>query len=240
MVNILRTPQVRVAQKGIPTGQVYIQNEDRLSQVGTGVLEKMLYDRDWEGLPSHAHKAKKTREKAERILAKIRKGEYVEGEGDNSFNDVADEEADQALAATGTSTGIGAQLQAQAPGVPVDEEEADALREAEIQRILALADLIEDGGEASEDAIASAAKAMTTSIGTGADAGGEPAKCPIDHGGAAPPSPVSVPVPVTGTGTGTDSVSELQRLVESEVSSHSVEDMLRLAEEVDKWMDQQQ
>ena len=244
MVNILRTPQVRVAQKGIPTGQVYIQNEDRLSQVGTGVLEKMLYDRDWEGLPSHAHKAKKTREKAERILAKIRKGEYVEGEEDNSFNDMADEGADQALAATGTSTGTGAQLQAQAPAVPVDEEEADALREAEIQRILALADLIEDGGEASEDAIASAAKAMTTSIGTSADTGGEPAKCPFDHGGAAPPSPASVPVPVTGTGTGTgtgtDSASELQRLVESEVSSHSVEDMLRLAEEVDKWMDQQQ
>ena len=65
MVNILRTPQVRVAQKGIPTGQVQIQNEQRLNEVGAGRLEEMLFNRDWKGLPSHAHKAKKTREKAE-------------------------------------------------------------------------------------------------------------------------------------------------------------------------------
>ena len=39
MINILRTPQVRAAQKGIPTGQVYQQNEERLSEVGTEVLE---------------------------------------------------------------------------------------------------------------------------------------------------------------------------------------------------------
>jgi Protein of unknown function (DUF1415) len=39
MINILRTPQVRAAQKGIPTGQVYKQNEERLSAVGTSTLE---------------------------------------------------------------------------------------------------------------------------------------------------------------------------------------------------------
>ena len=61
MINILRTPQVcpvpispplpalfspqvltlqvRAAQKGIPTGQVYQQNEERLSEIGTETLE---------------------------------------------------------------------------------------------------------------------------------------------------------------------------------------------------------
>jgi len=49
MVNILRTSQVRAAQKGIPTGQVYQQNEERLSKVGTKVLEDMLFSRNWQG-----------------------------------------------------------------------------------------------------------------------------------------------------------------------------------------------
>ena len=43
MINILRTPQVRAAQKGIPTGQVYKQNEERLSAVGTSTLEVSKY-----------------------------------------------------------------------------------------------------------------------------------------------------------------------------------------------------
>jgi hypothetical protein len=75
MVNILRTPQVRAAQKGIPTGVVYKQNEERLSEVGTLTLERMLYDRNWEGLPAHsAHAksqraAKETAEKAAMLAA---------------------------------------------------------------------------------------------------------------------------------------------------------------------------
>ena len=75
MVNILRTPQVRAAQKGIPTGVVYKQNEERLAEVGTVTLERMLYDRDWEGLPAHsAHAksqraAKETAEKAAMLAA---------------------------------------------------------------------------------------------------------------------------------------------------------------------------
>jgi hypothetical protein len=47
MVNILRTNQVRVAQRGIPTGLVYQQNEKTLSRIGTDQLEKMLRLRDW-------------------------------------------------------------------------------------------------------------------------------------------------------------------------------------------------
>lgn len=47
MVNILRTKQVRTAQKGIPTGLVYQQNEKTLSRIGTNQLEKMLRLRDW-------------------------------------------------------------------------------------------------------------------------------------------------------------------------------------------------
>lgn len=47
MVNILRTKQVRLAQKGIPTGLVYQQNEKTLGKIGTTQLEKMLLERDW-------------------------------------------------------------------------------------------------------------------------------------------------------------------------------------------------
>ena len=47
MVNILRTTQVRTAQKGIPTGLVYQQNEKTLTKIGTESLEKMLRLRDW-------------------------------------------------------------------------------------------------------------------------------------------------------------------------------------------------
>lgn len=47
MVNILRTKQVRTAQKGIPTGLVYQQNEKTLGRIGTTLLEKMLRQRDW-------------------------------------------------------------------------------------------------------------------------------------------------------------------------------------------------
>mmetsp|Transcript_6043 Transcript_6043/g.11861 ORF Transcript_6043/g.11861 Transcript_6043/m.11861 type:complete len:620 (-) Transcript_6043:137-1996(-) len=47
MVNILRTKQVRTAQKGIPTGLVYQQNEKTLGRIGTLQLEKMLRLREW-------------------------------------------------------------------------------------------------------------------------------------------------------------------------------------------------
>jgi len=47
MINILRTSQVRSAQKGIPTGLVYQQNEKTLTSIGTNTLEKMLRLRDW-------------------------------------------------------------------------------------------------------------------------------------------------------------------------------------------------
>lgn len=47
MINILRTKQVRAAQRGIPTGLVYKQNEKTLGKVGTKRLETMLRLRDW-------------------------------------------------------------------------------------------------------------------------------------------------------------------------------------------------
>jgi hypothetical protein len=47
MVNILRTKQVRTAQRGIPTGLVYQQNEKTLGRIGIETLEKMLRLRDW-------------------------------------------------------------------------------------------------------------------------------------------------------------------------------------------------
>ena len=47
MINILRTNQVRAAQRGIPTGLVYKQNESTLSGIGVEKLETMLRLRDW-------------------------------------------------------------------------------------------------------------------------------------------------------------------------------------------------
>jgi hypothetical protein len=47
MVNILRTKQVRKAQRGIPTGLVYKQNEKTLEAIGADRLETMLRLRDW-------------------------------------------------------------------------------------------------------------------------------------------------------------------------------------------------
>jgi hypothetical protein len=47
MINILRTNQVRAAQRGIPTGLVYKQNEKTLAGVGVEKLETCLRLRDW-------------------------------------------------------------------------------------------------------------------------------------------------------------------------------------------------
>ena len=50
MINILRTKQVRTAQRGIPTGLVYQQNEKTLNSIGSTQLEQMLRERDWKQL----------------------------------------------------------------------------------------------------------------------------------------------------------------------------------------------
>jgi len=50
MINILRTKQVRLAQKAIPTGLVYKQNEKTLGNIGVQKLETMLRLRDWDGV----------------------------------------------------------------------------------------------------------------------------------------------------------------------------------------------
>ena len=41
---------MRLAQKSIPTGLVYKQNEEVLEEVGAADLQKMLETRDWRGL----------------------------------------------------------------------------------------------------------------------------------------------------------------------------------------------
>jgi hypothetical protein len=47
MINLLRTSQVRSAQRGIPTGAVYQQNAKALAAVGVDKLEGMLRQRNW-------------------------------------------------------------------------------------------------------------------------------------------------------------------------------------------------
>ena len=53
MINLLRTPQVRAAQKGLPTGSVYTTNERNLETVGWQNLQEMLDTKDWSGLDEH-------------------------------------------------------------------------------------------------------------------------------------------------------------------------------------------
>ena len=57
MVNLLRTPQVRAAQKGVPTGSVYTTNEDNLAAVGAAELDRMLEAREWGPLLEKKFKA---------------------------------------------------------------------------------------------------------------------------------------------------------------------------------------
>jgi len=47
MINVLRTPQVKAAQRGLPTGLVYEQNERTLKELGEPRLAQCLRDRDW-------------------------------------------------------------------------------------------------------------------------------------------------------------------------------------------------
>ena len=47
MINLLRTKQVREAQKGLPTGSVYTTNENNLEVVGADKLQEALESRDW-------------------------------------------------------------------------------------------------------------------------------------------------------------------------------------------------
>ena len=53
MINLLRTTQVRAAQRGIPTGLVYQQNEKTLGKIGADSMEKMLRLRDWDELSNY-------------------------------------------------------------------------------------------------------------------------------------------------------------------------------------------
>ena len=82
MINILRTQQVKAAQKGIPTGQVYQQNEEKLCKVGTSKLQTMLTTRNWDDLPSYSTPGK--------LLAKQTKATAVsDSDSNNVIIDVA-------------------------------------------------------------------------------------------------------------------------------------------------------
>lgn len=54
MINLLRTPQVKAVQKGVPEGKVFTRNANLLGEVGSPRLQEMLERRDWSNLPVHA------------------------------------------------------------------------------------------------------------------------------------------------------------------------------------------
>ena len=57
MINLLRTPQVRTAQKGVPTGSVYTTNERNLEVMGARALQHALERRDWSAVYEHDYAA---------------------------------------------------------------------------------------------------------------------------------------------------------------------------------------
>ena len=218
MVNILRTPQVRAAQKGIPTGQVYVQNEQRLSEVGAQRLEEMLFKRDWDGLPSHAHKAKKAREKAERILREVRSGRVkLEDFDDDEGDDLLEVEVDHAAlfepAAQIDTSGMS------------EEDAEDARRRVEIEKILAMTEMME------KNEVSVSPENVSESIGMGKCPFTEVEQTAISAHEQMPPPSQSHQSPPTPPG---HRQSELKRLVENE--PQSVDEILRLAEEVEKWI----
>mmetsp|Transcript_4436 Transcript_4436/g.13460 ORF Transcript_4436/g.13460 Transcript_4436/m.13460 type:complete len:420 (+) Transcript_4436:237-1496(+) len=73
MINILRTQQVRAAQRVIPTGLVYKQNEDVLKDVGSDTLENMLQQRDWEALSDRGPVDRRHKNPARELADKMRK-----------------------------------------------------------------------------------------------------------------------------------------------------------------------
>ena len=50
MLNLLRSDQVLQAQRGIPTGLVYTQNDKTLAGIGEDALRGMLLKKSWGGL----------------------------------------------------------------------------------------------------------------------------------------------------------------------------------------------
>ena len=54
MINVLRTRQVRMGQRGIPTESVYRRNAEFLAHVGVRKLQRMLEERDWSGVSGDA------------------------------------------------------------------------------------------------------------------------------------------------------------------------------------------
>eukprot|EP00188_Purpureofilum_apyrenoidigerum_P003844 Plantae.Rhodophyta-Purpureofilum_apyrenoidigerum.ctg4140.p1 GENE.Plantae.Rhodophyta-Purpureofilum_apyrenoidigerum.ctg4140~~Plantae.Rhodophyta-Purpureofilum_apyrenoidigerum.ctg4140.p1 ORF type:complete len:417 (-),score=57.77 Plantae.Rhodophyta-Purpureofilum_apyrenoidigerum.ctg4140:116-1366(-) len=73
MINILRTTQVRAAQKVIPTGLVYKQNEEALKEVGSDALEDMLQQRDWDALLTKGPVDRRYKNPARELAQKLRK-----------------------------------------------------------------------------------------------------------------------------------------------------------------------
>ena len=77
MINILRTPQVRIAQRAIPTGQVYQQNEETLDRIGAAPLQRMLLERDWGSLKEHKidRRANELYDTAQRLVEQYASGQ---------------------------------------------------------------------------------------------------------------------------------------------------------------------
>lgn len=88
MINLLRTSQVRTAQKGIPTGLVYTQNEKTLSSIGSRDLEDMLISRDWD--PLKGKKVNRKEHDALSLALDMQDGKSFDGKYESKSGSVSD------------------------------------------------------------------------------------------------------------------------------------------------------
>lgn len=61
MINILRAPMVKQAQKSMPEGKVFLHNVETLASLGAESLESMLQNRDWRDIPPSLSKQTKVK-----------------------------------------------------------------------------------------------------------------------------------------------------------------------------------
>lgn len=80
MLNLLRTDQVRRAQKGIPTGLVYKQNDAILGEIGEAALTEMMVSGSWEA-GVEGHEVDRSEYEALAAARRMQKGESSGVEG---------------------------------------------------------------------------------------------------------------------------------------------------------------
>ena len=220
MVNILRTPQVRTAQKGVPTGIVYKQNEQRLIEVGTKQLEDMLYNRNWANLPSYKSQAKGARKKAEAVL-------------EEQFSNIVNGVQVDGSASPSTSITSSSEMQEKNEGRLLNDAQAvqTGVQATPVGRGKSIIEPIAPMEGTVEGQCPFSVREQQEIIGTGLDPNSL-----YRHQPPPPPPPPPGPPPIHHH-TQQQAVQEEADLVNADVSSMSVEELIQFADAVTEYLD---